>query len=168
MGVHHVSDKADFSSQLASAGSKLVVVDFFATWCGPCKMISPALDKMSEELVADVVFLKVDVDENEDIATDHKVTVMPTFLLFRNGQKVDEFSGANESKLRELITKNNCGDSNGCIELTKNEKTGIATICISNYKKRNALNDKLVEQLSQAITQLEEWPTVKTSAYCVT
>jgi len=61
-----------------------------------------------------------------------------------------------------------CGDSNGCIELTKNEKTGIATICISNYQKRNALNDKLVEQLSQAITQLEEWPTVKTSAYCVT
>ncbi|CAG2168717.1 unnamed protein product [Oppiella nova] len=105
MGVHHVSDKEDFEGQLAEAGSKLVVVDFFATWCDPCKMISPVLDKLSEELVADVMFLKVDVDENEDIATRHEVTVKPTFLLFRRGQKVDQCSGANESKLRELITK---------------------------------------------------------------
>ncbi len=57
--------KADFKVQLESAGSKLVVVDFFATWCGPCKMIAPLLDKLSEEMAAEVVFLKVDVDENE-------------------------------------------------------------------------------------------------------
>ncbi|CAG2115692.1 unnamed protein product, partial [Medioppia subpectinata] len=69
MGVHHVADKADFDGQLAGAGGKLVVVDFYATWCGPCKMIGPVLDKMSDELAAEVVFLKVDVDENEDIAT---------------------------------------------------------------------------------------------------
>ncbi|CAG2110425.1 unnamed protein product [Medioppia subpectinata] len=68
-------------------------------------MIGPVLDKMSDELAAEVVFLKVDVDENEDIATDHKVSVMPTFLLFKNKQKIDEFSGANETKLRELILK---------------------------------------------------------------
>jgi len=101
-----VSDAADFKVQLESAGSKLVVVDFFATWCGPCKMIAPLLDKLSEEMAAEVVFLKVDVDENEDIAADNKVTVMPTFIMFKNKQKVDEFSGANETKLKELINKN--------------------------------------------------------------
>jgi len=106
MGVHKVSDAADFKAQLESAGSKLVVVDFFATWCGPCKMIAPLLDKLSEEMAAEVVFLKVDVDENEDIAADNKVTVMPTFIMFKNKQKVDEFSGANETKLKELINKN--------------------------------------------------------------
>ncbi|XP_054162034.1 thioredoxin-2-like [Oppia nitens] len=103
--VHKVSDKADFDSQLSTAGTKLVVVDFFATWCGPCKMISPILDKLSQDMAADVLFIKVDVDENEDIAIDNKVTVMPTFVFFKNGQKVDEFSGANENKLKELIAK---------------------------------------------------------------
>jgi len=105
MGVHHVADRADFDAQMKGAGGKLVVIDFFATWCGPCKMIAPTLATMSDEM-PDVVFLKVDVDENEDIAADHKVTVMPTFLLFKSGNKVDEFSGANETKLRELIVKN--------------------------------------------------------------
>ncbi len=57
--------KADFDSCLESAGNKLVVVDFFATWCGPCKMISPVLDKLSDDLKEVVVFLKVDVDDNE-------------------------------------------------------------------------------------------------------
>jgi len=106
MGVHKVEDKADFDNQLESAANKLVVVDFFATWCGPCKMIAPLLDKLSEELKEEVLFLKVDVDDNEDIAADNKVTVMPTFIFFRNKKKVDEFSGANETKLKELINKN--------------------------------------------------------------
>jgi len=106
MPVHHVVDKADFDNQLESAGSKLVVVDFFATWCGPCKMISPVLERLSDELKEQVVFLKVDVDENEDIAADNKVTVMPTFIFFKNRSRVTEFSGANEAKLKELINSN--------------------------------------------------------------
>lgn len=57
--------QSDFNSQLASAGAKLVVVDFYATWCGPCKMIAPKIESMSQELMDSVVFLKVDVDKNE-------------------------------------------------------------------------------------------------------
>jgi len=105
MSVHHVKDKADFSAQLESAGGKLVVVDFFATWCGPCKMIAPIMEKLAGELKDQVVFLKVDVDECEDVAADSKVTVMPTFIFFKNKSKVEEFSGANETKLKELINK---------------------------------------------------------------
>jgi len=104
--VHSVTDKADFDNQLDKAGSKLVVVDFFATWCGPCKMIAPKLQTMSEELKGVVVFLKVDVDENEDIATEYKVSAMPTFVFIKNKEKVEEFAGANEAKLRELVEKN--------------------------------------------------------------
>jgi len=106
MPSHHVKDKGDLRSKLDQAGGKLVVIDFFATWCGPCKMISPVLEQLADDLKDHLVVLKVDVDECEDIASDYKVTVMPTFLFLKNGEKIDEFAGANEAKLRELIEKN--------------------------------------------------------------
>lgn len=55
----------DLKKQLAAAGNKLVLVDFYATWCGPCKMIAPVLEKLQQELSDKLVVLKVDVDENE-------------------------------------------------------------------------------------------------------
>ncbi|MCL4123537.1 UNVERIFIED_CONTAM: hypothetical protein GTU68_005729, partial [Idotea baltica] len=94
----------DFDKQLAEAGSKLVVVDFYATWCGPCKTISPKIEAMSAEL-SDVVFIKVDVDECEDVSLAYQISCMPTFMFFRNSAKVESFSGANEAKLREVIMK---------------------------------------------------------------
>ncbi|KAK4015976.1 thioredoxin-2 [Daphnia magna] len=100
--VYQVASKDDFSEQLKNAGGKLVVVDFYATWCGPCKMIAPKIEAMSKELT-DVVFLKVDVDECEDVASDYNISCMPTFLYLKNGVKVAEFSGANETQLRALI-----------------------------------------------------------------
>jgi len=103
--VVQVKDKAELQRHLSQAGSKLVVIDFFATWCGPCKMIAPVLEKMSEEMKDHVVFLKVDVDESEDLAAEYSVQAMPTFVLLKNGSKVDSFSGANEAKLKELINK---------------------------------------------------------------
>jgi len=103
--VVQVKDKAELQQHLSQAGGKLVVIDFFATWCGPCKMIGPVIEKMAGEM-KDVVFLKVDVDESEDLAAEYSVQAMPTFVFLKNGSKVDSFSGANEAKLRELITKN--------------------------------------------------------------
>ncbi|XP_042861898.1 thioredoxin-2-like [Penaeus japonicus] len=103
--VYQVKDQGDFNKQLSEAGSKLVVIDFYATWCGPCKMIAPKLEEMSQSM-SDVVFLKVDVDECEDIAADNQITCMPTFLFMKNGQKVETLTGANEAKLREIIQKN--------------------------------------------------------------
>ncbi|EFX83063.1 hypothetical protein DAPPUDRAFT_230730 [Daphnia pulex] len=100
--VYQVKDKADFNNQLKEAGGKLVVVDFYATWCGPCKMIAPKIEAMSKEL-PNVVFVKVDVDECEDVASDYNISCMPTFLYLKNGAKVAEFSGANEEQLRKLI-----------------------------------------------------------------
>jgi len=77
-----------FEAQLKEAGDNLVIVDFYATWCGPCKMISPELEKMASSEFTDVMFLKVDVDENEDIAAEYNVTAMPTFIFFKNGNQV--------------------------------------------------------------------------------
>jgi len=102
--VHAVENKADFDTQLAAAGGKLVVVDFHATWCGPCKMIAPHLEEM-DKTMDDVVFLKVDVDDCEDIAEEYKVTAMPTFIFLKNMAKVADLTGANIDKLKAIVAE---------------------------------------------------------------
>ena len=72
----------------------LVFIDFWATWCGPCKKLSPTLDEVSEEFGDRVNIVKVDVDESEDLAMTYGIRSVPTVLFFKNGQQVDKFVGA--------------------------------------------------------------------------
>ncbi|XP_032400038.1 thioredoxin b [Etheostoma spectabile] len=103
--VRSVENLAEFKAILAEAGDKLVVVDFTATWCGPCKQIAPAFEKESKDSAnKNVIFLKVDVDEAEDVSAHCKINCMPTFMFFKNGEKVDEFSGANINTLMEKLS----------------------------------------------------------------
>ena len=95
---------SDFGEALKAAGDKLVVVDFFATWCVPCKKIAPYLEELAEGN-ENVVFLKVDVDVLEETAADQDIAAMPTFLFFKNGAKVDEVVGASTEKLLETLNK---------------------------------------------------------------
>lgn len=69
-----------------------VVVDLFATWCGPCKMLSPILDEISEEIET-TNFYKIDVDDNEDIAREYNVMSIPTILIFEDGNLVNKIVG---------------------------------------------------------------------------
>ncbi|KAM4536514.1 thioredoxin b [Odontesthes bonariensis] len=102
--VREVESLDEFQAILKEAGDKLVVVDFTATWCGPCKQIGPEFVKLSEMSEnKSVIFLKVDVDEAEDVSSFCKINCMPTFHFYKNGEKVDEFSGANLSKLKEIL-----------------------------------------------------------------
>uniref|UniRef100_A0A1B6MHR9 Thioredoxin domain-containing protein n=1 Tax=Graphocephala atropunctata TaxID=36148 RepID=A0A1B6MHR9_9HEMI len=100
--VHHVTSETDMAVQLRGAGNKLVVVDFFATWCGPCRMIAPDVEQMAAQM-ANVVFLKVDVDQCGEVAAQYSVRAMPTFVFIKNGRKVDSFSGADLGKLRDFV-----------------------------------------------------------------
>lgn len=70
-----------------------VVVDFFATWCGPCKALSPTLETVSTELTGKVEFFKVDIDKAEGAAQSFGITSVPTVILFKNGREVDRFFG---------------------------------------------------------------------------
>uniref|UniRef100_A0A3Q0S442 Thioredoxin n=1 Tax=Amphilophus citrinellus TaxID=61819 RepID=A0A3Q0S442_AMPCI len=88
---------------LKEAGGKLVVVDFTATWCGPCKQIAPKYLMAEDPANSNVIFLKVDVDEAEDVSSFCKISCMPTFQFYKNGAKVHEFSGANEATLKEKV-----------------------------------------------------------------
>ncbi|XP_058804043.1 thioredoxin-2 [Phymastichus coffea] len=102
--VYEVQDTLDLKSKLEAAGSKLVVIDFFATWCGPCKLIAPKLEELSQELT-DVVFLKIDVDKLEDASQEYDISSMPTFVFIKNGAEVERFSGANIDKVKATINK---------------------------------------------------------------
>ncbi|XP_046901843.1 thioredoxin-like [Hypomesus transpacificus] len=97
-----IESKDHFDKALEEAGDKLVVVDFTATWCGPCQTIAPFFKKLSEEHTT-VVFLKVDVDDAQDVAAFCDIKCMPTFHFYKNKKKVEEFSGSNQTKLEELV-----------------------------------------------------------------
>ncbi|OWA50731.1 putative Thioredoxin [Hypsibius exemplaris] len=105
MPAIHIENKPQLDKILKEAGGKLVIIDFHATWCGPCRQIGPKFEAFSETY-PDVVFLKVDVDEAEDVPEGYEINVMPTFIFIKHGQPVDNFSGANAAKLEEMIKKN--------------------------------------------------------------
>jgi len=82
----------------------VVVVDYWATWCGPCKRIAPLIKVLSEEY-KDVCFLKVDVDEAEELATSQEINCMPTFHIFKNKERVEVIKGAQKELLIESLKK---------------------------------------------------------------
>ena len=85
--IIHINSSEQFNQEIKEGK---VLVDFFATWCGPCKMLSPVLEEVDKEGSASgLKILKVDVDENGDIAANFGVQAVPTLILFKDGQKVD-------------------------------------------------------------------------------
>ena len=97
-----LENKAAFDKALVDAGDKLVVIDFTATWCGPCQMIAPKFQALSEEF-GDVVFYKVDVDDNTETTEECRIQCMPTFQYFKNKAKIDSVEGADIAKLRSKV-----------------------------------------------------------------
>lgn len=102
-GIVPLADASAFAGALAAAGSRLVAVDFTATWCGPCQQIGPRFEAMRSEFPF-VDFRKVDVDENQEVAQREQIQSMPTFKFYRHGAVVASFSGADEGKLRMLLS----------------------------------------------------------------
>ncbi len=99
MSVIHL-EKEDFNDVISKGK---VIVDFFATWCGPCKMLGPVFEKVSEE-VNDVKFVKLDVDKFNDIARQYGVMSVPTLILFENGKEIrKEIGFMSEDKLKDFI-----------------------------------------------------------------
>lgn len=91
MAVSHVNQQ-DFQKAVVEFQG-VVLVDFYADWCQPCKAVAPIIDELSQEF-PQVSFVKVNVDENQDVASQYSVFSIPTFLIFKNGKVIDQFVGA--------------------------------------------------------------------------
>ena len=87
-----VATNANFADMLQD--DKLVIVDFWAVWCGPCRMLSPIVDEIAEEMADKVTVVKCNVDDCEEIAMQYRIMSIPTLIFFKNGEIVDKTVGA--------------------------------------------------------------------------
>lgn len=102
MAITHVTDQ-NFASETSEG---LVLADFWATWCGPCKMVAPVLEEIDGEMNDKVQIVKLDVDENQETAGEYGVMSIPTLLLFKDGNVVDQVVGFQPKEaLVDLINK---------------------------------------------------------------
>ena len=98
--VKMIESAGEFASEIKGPG--LVVVDFFAEWCGPCKAIAPQLEELARKY-PNVKFIKVDVEKVEEVAQEKGISAMPTFQFYVKGTQVDEMKGANVEMLESKI-----------------------------------------------------------------
>ena len=95
-----VTNDKNFENDVLS--QEFVVVDFFADWCGPCRMISPFLEEIQQELGVEIV--KINIDESPDIATKYDIMSIPTLMIFKNGEKISVNVGAaSKARLSDWI-----------------------------------------------------------------
>lgn len=102
--VLHLQD-ADFETEVLQS-DKLTLVDFWAPWCGPCKMIGPIIEELADEM-DNVKFCKINVDDSSEVAAKLNIMSIPTLILYKNGQKVASKIGAMpKDALKEFILQN--------------------------------------------------------------
>jgi thioredoxin len=105
MSSHTVAVTDDSFPAEVEQGAGLVLVDFWATWCGPCIMIAPYLDKMAEKHAGKLKVAKLDVDQNPRTAARFNVRSIPTMMFFKDGKHVDTLVGANPGVLEQKVTQ---------------------------------------------------------------
>eukprot|EP00051_Salpingoeca_urceolata_P006482 m.85577 g.85577 ORF g.85577 m.85577 type:complete len:109 (+) comp14849_c0_seq5:2074-2400(+) len=104
MPIKQVVEQEEFNTIIKEAGDKLVIVDFYADWCGPCKQLAPKLEELSTK-TPNAIFLKVNVDDSEEIAAQEKVSAMPTIKFFKGGKELSDSAvlGNKFDAIRETV-----------------------------------------------------------------
>lgn len=99
-----IINKDEFENDVLKS-EKLVLVDFFATWCGPCQMLAPVLEELSNEN-DDFEIVKIDIDQERNLAIENKIEFVPTVVIFKNGKEVDRMIGVfDKNEILEKIQK---------------------------------------------------------------
>lgn len=99
-----IVESNEFKSEIESG---ITVVDFFATWCGPCKMLAPVLEGLAGEMEGKVKFIKVDIDQSLDLASEFQISSVPTMIIFKDGQKAEQLVGfLPKERIQQVIEAN--------------------------------------------------------------
>ncbi|EGN93110.1 hypothetical protein SERLA73DRAFT_189950 [Serpula lacrymans var. lacrymans S7.3] len=124
MSITHITSLSQLDGFLS--GNKLSVIDFHATWCGPCHAIAPTFESLSKQY-KNVNFLKCDVDAARDVASKYSVSAMPTFIFLKGTTKVDQVRGANKSGLEDALKRHSSGASTGAAFTGKGQTLGSSS-----------------------------------------
>ncbi|GAA5878356.1 hypothetical protein JCM16303_002745 [Sporobolomyces ruberrimus] len=111
MSITNINSLPELNTLLKANPNKLVVIDFKADWCGPCKAIAPTFEAFAKTYASTSVFVKVDVDKASDVSRAYEVRAMPTFVFVKNERKLGEVKGADRNALEAMIKQHSQGSS---------------------------------------------------------
>ncbi len=159
-------DEADFNKKIIEASeSKLIIVDFWAPWCGPCKQLTPILEKVVKKSTEKVILAKVNIDENQQIASQLRIQSIPTVFAFKNKQIVNAFQGILpetdiikfiEKALGEKLEKDNSEFYQNIELLIKNKKFVDAKDALIEFISTNPKDIKSISLLLECMIETSE------------
>ncbi len=159
-------DEADFNKKIIEASeSKLIIVDFWAPWCGPCKQLTPILEKVVKKSTEKVILAKVNIDENQQIASQLRIQSIPTVFAFKNKQIVNAFQGVLpetdiikfiEKALGEKLEKDNAEFYQNIELLIKNKNFVDAKDALIEFISTNPKDIKSISLLLECMIEISE------------
>ncbi len=159
-------DEADFNEKIIEASeSKLIIVDFWAPWCGPCKQLTPILEKVVKKSTEKVILAKVNIDENQQIASQLRIQSIPTVFAFKNKQIVNAFQGVLpetdiikfiEKALGEKLEKDNAEFYQNIELLIKNKNFVDAKDALIEFISTNPKDIKSISLLLECMIEISE------------
>jgi putative thioredoxin len=149
--------QADFAERVLARSHEVpVLVDFWADWCGPCKMLAPVLHKLAEDFGGQLIVAKVNSDVEQALATQYGIRSLPTVKLFRNGAVVDEFMGVQpESAIRAILERHVPRESDNvreqALEIWRSGDAAAAVSMLQEAAEKDPENTKIVPDLARVL-----------------